>query len=105
MAVPERRVGNSEIAAQLDVDEEWIEKRTGTSERPWAAQGERLSDFAAKAGSDALARAGLEPGELDLVLVATSSADEITPNAAPLVAGLIGAEKAGAFDVGAACTG
>jgi 3-oxoacyl-[acyl-carrier-protein] synthase-3 len=105
MAVPERRVRNPEIAAQLDVDEEWIEKRTGTSERPWAAPGERLSDFAAKAGADALARARLAAGELDLVLVATSSADEITPNAAPLVAGLIGADRAGAFDVGAACTG
>jgi 3-oxoacyl-[acyl-carrier-protein] synthase III len=47
----------------------------------------------------------VDPGELDLVLVATSTADEITPNAAPLVAGLIGAEHAGAVDLGSACTG
>ncbi len=105
MAVPERHVSNEEIAARLEVDAAWIAKRTGTRSRPWAAPGERLSDLAARAGREALARAGLDAGDLDLVLVATSTADEITPNAAPLVAGLIGAERGGAFDVGAACTG
>lgn len=105
MAVPERRVSNAEIAPQIGVDEQWIEKRTGARERPWAADGERLSEYAARAGREALADAGLEAAELDLVIVATSSADEITPNAAPLVAGLLGARRAGAFDVGAACTG
>jgi 3-oxoacyl-[acyl-carrier-protein] synthase-3 len=105
MAVPSRLVSNREIAVQMGVDESWIAKRTGTSERPWAVEGERLSDFAAQAARDALARADVEARALDLVLVATSSADEITPNAAPLVAGLLGAERAGAFDVGSACTG
>ncbi len=105
MAVPDSLVSNAEVAARAGVDEAWIEKRTGTRERPWAAPGERLSDFAARAGSDALVRAGVAPAELDLVLVATSSADEITPNAAPLVAGLLGADRAGAVDVGSACTG
>ena len=105
MAVPERRVANDEIAAWIGVDEDWIVKRTGTSLRPWANEGERMSDFAARAASGALARSGLEASQLDLVLVATSTADEITPNAAPLVAGLIGAEHAGALDVGCACTG
>ncbi len=105
MAVPERRVANREIAARLGVEEAWIAKRTGTRERPWAAEGERMSEFAARAARAALSRAGLEPEALDLVLVATSTADEITPNAAPLVAGLVGAERAGALDVGSACTG
>ena len=105
MAVPSRRVANREIAPQIGVDEEWIAKRTGTSERPWAEPGERMSDFAAQAAQAALGRAGLDASELDLVIVATSTADEITPNCAPLVAGMIGAERAGAFDVGAACTG
>ncbi len=105
MAVPERVVSNPEIAPALGVDEEWIAKRTGTSVRPWAAPGERLSDLAARAGTEALTRAGVAAAELDLVLVGTSSADEICPNTAPLVAGLIGAENAGAFDVGSACTG
>ncbi len=105
MAVPGRRVANAEIASLVGVEEEWIAKRTGTRERPWAAPGERMTTFAAQAATSALERAGLPASELDLVLVATSSADEITPNAAPLVAGLIGASRAGAFDVGAACTG
>jgi 3-oxoacyl-[acyl-carrier-protein] synthase-3 len=105
MAVPDRRVENAEIAPRIGVDVEWISKRTGTASRPWAAEGERLSDFAARAGQEALARAGLDAAELDLVLVATSTADEITPNAAPVVAGLIGAQRAGAFDLGSACTG
>lgn len=105
MAVPDRRVANAEIAARVGVEESWIAKRTGTRERPWAEPGERMTEFAARAGARALDRAGLPAEELDLVLVATSSSDEITPNAAPLVAGLIGATNAGAFDVGAACTG
>ncbi|MBV8430657.1 MAG: beta-ketoacyl-ACP synthase 3 [Solirubrobacterales bacterium] len=105
MAVPERRVSNQEIAARLDVDADWIAKRTGTSERPWAVEGERLSHFAAQAATAALERAGVDPHQVDLVLVATSTADEITPNAAPLVAGLIGADSAGTADLGAACTG
>jgi 3-oxoacyl-[acyl-carrier-protein] synthase-3 len=105
MAVPERVVSNREIAAQLGVDEQWIAKRTGTNERPWAEEGERMSEFAARAGEAALERAEVPASELDLVVVATSTADEITPNAAPLVAGMLGAERAGAFDVGSACTG
>jgi 3-oxoacyl-[acyl-carrier-protein] synthase III len=105
MAVPERLVSNEQLAARLGVDAQWIAKRTGTRERPWASPGERLSELAAVAGRRALERAGLDPHELDLVLVATSTADEISPNAGPLVAGLIGADRAGALDVGAACTG
>jgi 3-oxoacyl-[acyl-carrier-protein] synthase-3 len=105
MAVPDRRVANAEIAPRIGVDEDWIVKRTGTASRPWAVEGERLSDFAARAGVEALSRAGVAPADLDLVLVATSTSDEITPNAAPLVAGLVGASRAGALDVGSACTG
>jgi 3-oxoacyl-[acyl-carrier-protein] synthase III len=105
MAVPARRVSNRELAPRIGVDEEWIAKRTGTAVRPWALDGERMTDFAARAGRDALSRARVDARDLDLVLVATSTADEITPNAAPLVAGLVGAERAGAFDVGSACTG
>ena len=105
MALPERLVSNEQIATHLGVDADWIVKRTGTRERPWASGDERLSQLAAEAGGAALERAGVAPEDLDLVLVATSTADEITPNAAPLVAGLVGAERAGALDVSAACTG
>jgi len=105
MALPERLVSNDQIATGLGVDTAWIAKRTGTHERPWASDDQRLSQLSAEAGRAALVQAGVAPGEVDLVLVATSTADEITPNAAPLVAGLIGADRAGALDVGAACTG
>ena len=105
MALPERLVSNDQIAGGLGVDAAWIAKRTGTHERPWASDDQRLSQLSAEAARAALVQAGVAPGEVDLVLVATSTADEITPNAAPLVAGLIGANRAGALDVGAACTG
>jgi 3-oxoacyl-[acyl-carrier-protein] synthase-3 len=105
MAVPEQVIENAVIAERLGVEPQWIVKRTGISRRHVLAPGERLIDIAAKAGGAALARAELDPGDLDLVLVATTSKDHVTPDAAPLVAAELGARRAGAFDVGAACTG
>src|SRR5881397_56990 len=89
-ALPERVVANAEVAARTGVSEEWIVARTGVRERRFAGEGERLDALAADAGQGALEDAGLDPGELDLVLVATMSADEVTPNAAPLVAHRLG---------------
>ena len=105
LAVPERVVRNDEVAARLGVAERWIVTRTGVRERRIAGDEERLADLAAAAGRRALARAGIDAGDLDLVLVATMTADELTPNAAPLVALELGAGTAGALDVGSACTG
>jgi 3-oxoacyl-[acyl-carrier-protein] synthase-3 len=98
-------VRNDVIAARLGVSEEWIERRTGIRARHIAEPAERLTAHAARAGERALARAGVAAEDLDLVLVATTTADELLPNAAPLVAHAIGAHRAGAFDIGAACTG
>jgi 3-oxoacyl-[acyl-carrier-protein] synthase-3 len=86
------------------VTEDWIVSRTGIRERRRVEPHERLSDYAARAGAKALERAGVDPLELDLVLVATLSQDELTPNTAPIVAHALGAERAGAIDIGAACT-
>lgn len=105
MAVPEQVVENEVVAERLGVEPQWIVKRTGISRRHVLAPGERLIDIAVKAGAAALAQADLDPGDLDLVLVATTSKDHVTPDAAPLVAAELGARCAGAFDVGAACTG
>jgi 3-oxoacyl-[acyl-carrier-protein] synthase-3 len=102
--LPEGRLTSAELAEQLGISEEWILSRTGIRERRRAADHERLSDFAARAGARALKAAGVEAGEVDLVLVATMSQDELTPNTAPLVAHALGATSAGAVDVGAACT-
>jgi len=105
MAVPDQVIENEPIQERLGLGEAWITKRTGISRRHVLAPGERLIDIAAKAGGAALAAASLDPSEVDLVLVATTTKDHITPDAAPLVAAELGAHRAGAFDVGAACTG
>ena len=105
MAVPERVVGNDVVAAGAGVTEQWIVHRTGVRERRHVSAGERLGDLAADAGRLALERAGIEAGELNLLLVATVAADELLPNAAPLVAHELGAAAAATMDVGVACTG
>jgi 3-oxoacyl-[acyl-carrier-protein] synthase-3 len=105
MAVPDNVVTNAQVAERAGVTEQWIVHRTGVHERRHVSDGQRLQDLAGAAGRAALDEAGLDPGELDLVLVATVGADELLPNAAPLVARDLGAHRAGAMDVGAACTG
>jgi 3-oxoacyl-[acyl-carrier-protein] synthase III len=105
VSVPATTVANSAIAARLGVDEEWIVRRTGIHQRRVAEPEERLTTHAAQAAREALERAEVSPEQLDLVLVATTTPDEVLPNAAPLVAHALGARRAGAFDVGAACTG
>ena len=104
-AVPETVIGNAEIARRLGVDEAWISSRTGTRERRALRDGERLADLAARAAEAALRDAGVAPEEIDLVLVGTTSADEMSPHAAPLVAGALGIRGAAAIDLSAACTG
>lgn len=103
--LPEEVVPNDPIAARIGVDDEWIVKRTGIRSRHRAAPQERLSDLATRAARAALDDAQIAPTDVDLVLVATISQDELAPNAAPQVAHALGATRAGALDVGAACTG
>lgn len=103
--VPERVVTNHDIAEHLGVEEEWLTSRTGTRERHVSGPDERLEALAAAAAGDALKDAGIDADEVDLVLVGTTSAEEMSPHAAPMVAADIGATGAGAMDVSAACTG
>jgi 3-oxoacyl-[acyl-carrier-protein] synthase-3 len=103
--LPEEVVPNDPIAARIGVDDEWIVRRTGIRSRRRAAPDERLVDLAANAGAQALKDAQTDPDEIDLVLVASLSQDQLTPNAAPLVAHALGADRAGALDLGAACSG
>jgi 3-oxoacyl-[acyl-carrier-protein] synthase III len=105
MAAPPGVVDNAPIAAHLGVSERWIVERTGVEERRIAAPDERLYSYAADAGARAVSGAGVDPLELDLVLVATMSHEQLTPHAAALVASEIGAAHAGALDMNAACTG
>jgi len=103
--LPDEILTSDAVARRLGVDEGWIVKRTGIRERRRVAPSERTSDIATIAARRALDDAGLEPDDVDLVLVATMSQDELTPNTAPLVAHALGAAHAGAYDIGAACTG
>jgi 3-oxoacyl-[acyl-carrier-protein] synthase III len=103
--VPPEVVPNGPIAERIGVDDAWIVKRTGIKSRRRALPDERLTDYATFAGRRALNDAGVDPLDVDLVLVATMTPDEITPNAAPVVANALGADNAGAVDIGAACTG
>ncbi|HZN87836.1 MAG TPA: beta-ketoacyl-ACP synthase 3 [Thermoleophilaceae bacterium] len=105
MVVPEQVISNHVIADSAGVTEQWIVHRTGVRERRYASDGESVVTLGSAAGQAALDAAGIKASDLDLVLVATLSPDEITPNAAPLVATELGAHRAGAMDVGAACTG
>jgi 3-oxoacyl-[acyl-carrier-protein] synthase-3 len=102
--LPERIVPNGPIAERIGVDADWIVRRTGIRSRRYAAPDERTTDLAVAAARRALLDADLRPADIDLVLVATMTPDELTPNTAPLVAEELGI-GVGAFDVGAACTG
>jgi 3-oxoacyl-[acyl-carrier-protein] synthase-3 len=104
-ALPAHVVDNPEIAARIGVEPEWIVRRTGMHSRHRLAAGETLLGLCRVAGADALARAGVAAEELDAVLVATSSADQLMPHAAPMLAHALGARRAMAWDVGIACTG
>jgi 3-oxoacyl-[acyl-carrier-protein] synthase III len=104
-SLPEAVVPNAHIAPRIGVTDDWIVRRTGIRTRRVAAPDERLVTHAANAATEALRRAGVAPESIDLVLVATTTPDEVMPNAAPQVAHELGAVRAGAFDIGAACSG
>ncbi len=104
-ALPDGVVSSEAIAERLGVEPDWVASRTGIVERRHALPDVTLTDVASDAASIALERAGVDAADLDLILVATSTADERVPTAAPLVAERLGADRAGAIDIGAACTG
>lgn len=104
--VPPTVLTNAELATRVETSDEWIHSHTGIRERRIASPDQATSDLALEAGRQALARAGLDPADLDLVLVATSTPDYLGfPSTASLVQHGLGAGRAGAMDVTAACTG
>jgi 3-oxoacyl-[acyl-carrier-protein] synthase-3 len=104
-ALPEDVIGNADLVKTLDTSDEWIMKRTGIRERRWLNGTTSLADLAAEACAKALGDAGREPDEIDRLIVATVTPDRITPGLAPGVAARLGASRAGAWDVNAACAG
>jgi 3-oxoacyl-[acyl-carrier-protein] synthase-3 len=102
---PERVLTNQDLEKMVETSDEWILTRTGIRERHIAGPDEAASTMSLAASRDALAVAGLDPQELDLIIVATSSPDHLTPSVASMVQGTLGASRAAAFDLSAGCTG
>jgi 3-oxoacyl-[acyl-carrier-protein] synthase-3 len=103
--VPSRVLTNADLEKMVETSNEWILTRTGIRERRIAAAGEFTSDMAAAAARRAMAMAGVTADQLDLIIVATITPDMPFPNTACLVQRKLGAKRAPAFDVEAACSG
>lgn len=103
--LPEKILSNKDFEISLETTDEWITTRTGIKERRIAAPHESTSDLAAEAAKQALNHAKLSADHIDLIIVATMTPDYTSSSAASLVQASIGATKAGAIDMQAACTG
>ena len=104
-ALPDHVVTNGDLEQRLDTNDEWIVRRTGIRERRHLQGDETLADLATRACLLALDDAGRTGAEVDHVIVSTFTADRVTPGLAPEVARVIGAERAAAVDLNAACAG
>ena len=102
--LPAARVTNDWLSTQMDTSDEWITSRTGIRERRIARE-ETTTDMAEQAARLAMEEAGIAPEDLDLILAATITADHVTPSAACELQARLGATKAMAFDINAACSG
>ena len=100
---PDKVVTNDDLAKLVDTNDEWIRSRVGIQSRRIAADDETVADIAEAAGAKALAASGLEPSEVDLVIVATCSPEVPLPNVAATVAYRLGIVAPGAYDLNAAC--
>ncbi len=103
--LPERILTNDALAHTLDTSDQWIVGRTGIKQRHIAAEDELTSGLALKAAKDALNHAGVSPGEIDLIVLATTTPDETFPSTATKVQALLGMTRGAAFDVQAVCSG
>ena len=103
--LPERVVANADLAALVETSDEWIRSRSGIERRHIAAPGQLTSDLATRAAQAALADAGLEPADIDAIIVATSTADLTFPSCATSVQAALGMTGGFAFDVQAVCAG
>lgn len=104
-ALPEKILTNEEISQIVDTNDEWIRERTGIRQRHIASNADTTASLAAESALNALKVANVSPGEVDLIIVSTSSPEYVFPSTASIVQNEIGAMNAGAFDLSAACTG
>lgn len=105
MAVPDKVLTNDDLAAIVETSDEWIRARTGIRERRIASERDSTATLGLKAAQRALEVADILPVELDMIICATSTPENIFPSAASLIQSWLGATKAGAFDLSAACSG
>ncbi|WP_138496574.1 beta-ketoacyl-ACP synthase III [Paenibacillus pinistramenti] len=105
MYVPEKVLTNADLEKMVETNDEWIVSRTGIRERHIAAPEQATSDLAYEAAVRALDKAGLKAEELDLIIVATITPDMAFPSTACILQEKLGAKKAAAFDLSAACSG
>ncbi|MDI3270367.1 MAG: beta-ketoacyl-ACP synthase III [Bacillota bacterium] len=104
-AVPEKVVTNQDLEKILDTSDEWIRTRTGIRERRIVEKEVASSDLAERAAREVLAKAGWDPEDLDLIVVASATPDHIFPSTAAMLQAKLGTDGSGAFDVSAACSG
>ncbi len=102
---PRRVVGNDEIVTLIDSSDEWIQTRSGIKERRWASADETVQMMSVSAARKAIERAGVEPGQIDTVIISTVTHLHATPAIATRIAAELGAKNAAAFDISAACAG
>jgi 3-oxoacyl-[acyl-carrier-protein] synthase-3 len=98
-------VTNDEIAGPIDSSDEWIRQRTGIVTRMRAPEDQSLMDLAVEASKEAIAKSGIDPSEIDAVILATISFPYATPSGATMLAAEVGANDAAAYDISAACAG
>ena len=103
--LPANVVTNEDLSAYVDTSDEWIQRRTGITQRHFVADGETTADLASHAANQALANAAMQPQDIDLIIVATTTPDNTFPSTATKVQHQIGATGAIAFDVQAVCAG
>ena len=103
--VPERRLTNRDLETMVDTSDEWIQQRTGIVERRIVSEGEFCSTISIKAARAALADAGVDAADLDLIICCTVTGDQPFPATACRIGADLGAKRAGGFDIGAACSG
>ena len=104
-ALPDRVLTNAELEKTVDTTDQWIQARTGIRKRHIAAEGEFTGDLAERAARQAMDAAGLDAGDIDLIVLATTTPDKIFPSTACLLQGRLGIHGCPAFDVQAVCTG
>jgi 3-oxoacyl-[acyl-carrier-protein] synthase-3 len=102
---PVRLVPNSDVVDAIDSSDEWIQQRSGIKSRRWATDDETITMMSVEASRKALERAGIEPAQVDAIVVATVSHMFQTPAAASMIAHELGTDRPAAFDISAACAG